>query len=624
MFYLLQMAKRTYGAWSQEDLTKAIEACQSKKYGFNEACRVFNIPKPTLNRHLKNKNTRSKKKAFGRLTVFPAEVEEQLVSHILRLEEHMFGITIRDVRKLAFQLADRNNLPHNFNLERQMAGKCWYYAFMKRHAELSLRQPESTSMARVKGFNKESVYKYFDILEKIVDDYQLDATRIFNVDESGFSTVQKKNQKILAKKGKNQVGIVSSGERGVNTTIVCCFSASGLYVPPMVIFKRKRDCQDLKAGAVPGSIVTISDTGYINSELFVRWLQHFISVVNPTTERKVLLLLDGHSTHSKNLAALELARDNGIIMLQLPSHTTHKLQPLDVAFFKPLETFYTQEIEMWLRSNPGLCVTQKQVTQLLANAYARAATLQSAYGGFRATGAWPVNRHVFQEHDFVAAEALTEPDLLDTAEAISQEDTQDKLNVNTQEAEIIEEQETVQETDAAEETEITEEIEENEDGQPQLNVSVEDIIPLPKCVLPTGTKKVKRSTQGAAILTSTPNKEELEAAKLKRQKNVKSVKRKISGENDVVSRPGSSKVAQKVSGKIDASNTPGNSKGHERAAKDIHIEVNLDEWYCAICEKAVLEDMVQCLKCKKWYHEVCALCKPGKKNILAFSAKHRK
>jgi hypothetical protein len=32
----------------------------------------------------------------------------------------------------------------------------------------------------------------------------------------------------------------------------------------------------------------------------VRWLRHFINTVHPSKERKVLLLLDGHSTHKES------------------------------------------------------------------------------------------------------------------------------------------------------------------------------------------------------------------------------------------------------------------------------------------------------------------------------------
>lgn len=136
-------------------------------------------------------------------------------------------------------------------------------------------------MAQASGFNKANVMASFYLLENLVDKYSFNALTIYNVDESGFLTVQKKNQKVISLKGKHQVGGISSGERGVNMTVVCCGSASG-------------------------TIVTISDTGYINSELFVKRLKHFIHFIKPTKKNMLLLLLDGHTTHSKNLAALDL------------------------------------------------------------------------------------------------------------------------------------------------------------------------------------------------------------------------------------------------------------------------------------------------------------------------------
>nr|CAI5838651.1 unnamed protein product [Callosobruchus analis] len=53
--------------------------------------------------------------------------------------------------------------------------------------------------------------------------------------------------------------------------------------------------------------------------------------------KKALLLLDGHTTHSKNLNAILLAREHGVVLLQLPGHTTNRLQPFDVSLFKPME-----------------------------------------------------------------------------------------------------------------------------------------------------------------------------------------------------------------------------------------------------------------------------------------------
>ena len=79
--------------------------------------------------------------------------------------------------------------------------------------------------------------------------------------------------------------------------------------------------------------------------------------------KKVLLLLDGHTTHSRNLDACSFARDNGIILLQLPGHTTHRLQPLDVAFFGPLQKYFVQAQETFLRQNKGDKIYQTQIAK---------------------------------------------------------------------------------------------------------------------------------------------------------------------------------------------------------------------------------------------------------------------
>ncbi|XP_035228762.1 uncharacterized protein LOC118200883 [Stegodyphus dumicola] len=230
--------------------------------------------------------------------VFSADMERIISEHILHLEECFFGLTIKVVRKLAFDVAEKYDLPNSFNRDKKIAGKKWFYAFLKQNPQLLLWTPEGTSMARARGFNRENVNHFFNLLERIVDKHKFTAGTIFNVDESGFTTGQKSLSKIIACKGKHQVGNLTSGEWGVITTMVCAVSAAGLYIPPMIIFKRKTFHSDLKIEAPPASFVTISETGYINSDLFVEWLKHFQKHISCNVDDKVLLLLDGHTTHS--------------------------------------------------------------------------------------------------------------------------------------------------------------------------------------------------------------------------------------------------------------------------------------------------------------------------------------
>ena len=99
-------------------------------------------------------------------------MEKELVEYLLSLESMMFGLTTNDVRNLAFQLAEKNNLPNSFNKAKRKAGKDWLQGFMHRHKELSLRQPEATSAARAKSFNPETVNKFFDLFEAVMNKYK--------------------------------------------------------------------------------------------------------------------------------------------------------------------------------------------------------------------------------------------------------------------------------------------------------------------------------------------------------------------------------------------------------------------------------------------------------------------
>ena len=132
-------------------MERALMSFKNGDQGLNETCRVFGIPKPTLKRHLlsNNKFANGVKKSVGRQCTLTTDIERELAEHVLLLQNHLFGITRTDVMSLAFQLAERNGLSHAFNKEKGTAGKTWFSGFMRRHPELSLRQPEATSQGWV-------------------------------------------------------------------------------------------------------------------------------------------------------------------------------------------------------------------------------------------------------------------------------------------------------------------------------------------------------------------------------------------------------------------------------------------------------------------------------------------
>ena len=101
------------------------------------------------------------------------------------------------------------------------------------------------------------------------------------MDETAVTTVQKKCR-VLGRKEKHQIGSVSSGETGTNTTVICCCNAAGHFVPPMILFKRKRMIPELTDGAPIGRLVTNNESGWMDRDTFNIWLRHFAAEVKPS------------------------------------------------------------------------------------------------------------------------------------------------------------------------------------------------------------------------------------------------------------------------------------------------------------------------------------------------------
>ena len=107
------------------------------------------------------------------------------------------------------------------------------------------------------------------------------------------------------------------------------------------------------------------------------------------------------------MKVIDLARANEIVLLCSSPHCSHKMQPLDVSFMKPLPIYYDQELEKWLRNHPDRVVTTFQVAELFGIAYSKAATAQTAINEFKKTGLFPTNRDIFEPHYFAPAVTST-------------------------------------------------------------------------------------------------------------------------------------------------------------------------------------------------------------------------
>ncbi|KAJ0179839.1 hypothetical protein K1T71_004430 [Dendrolimus kikuchii] len=349
--------------WDKISKEKAIIAVNKNEMGWLMAAKAYGIPQATLRRHAlkQNKMITPTAKGMGRCkSVSTPEIERELVEHIKLLETRLFGFTRREVLELAYQFAEANNVSNNFNKETKMAGKEWLAGFRRRNPDISLRKPEATSAARAQAFNRPQVARFFNTYQNVIETYKIPSYRLYNIDESALSTVQRP-QKVFATTGRKQVGALTSAEKGSHVTVVCCMSANGHYIPLCLIYPRKLMKQELIDEAPAGTLVIAQESGWMTTAVFYKWLMHFQTHVKASLDDKVLLIVDGHIS-LKEIESLKFAKDNGIILLCLPPHCTHRMQPLDVSFYGPLKTYFNQEVTSWLKNHPGrvvtVCITQ--------------------------------------------------------------------------------------------------------------------------------------------------------------------------------------------------------------------------------------------------------------------------
>ena len=401
-----------HAQWNAETIKLAVKAVLVDGRPKKTVAKQFNIPRQTLQDYVKRvlaNDGSVEKLCAGRPTTLTEKQEDELEQVLLNMANRLFGLSPKIVRELVFCYCEINGINHRFNA----TGRELLEGFMKRHPMLSVRVAEATSIQRAIGFNRAKVSRFFDELQQVMfdgsDSQLIPAVNILNVDESGL-TICHKPGKVITQKGKRSVGSLTSAEKGKTVTIVCCVSASGCYIPPMIVYPRLRVRPEFLDKAPTGSVQGGSKNGWITLELFEKWFDHFVDTVRPEVRpQPVLLILDGHSSHTRNLNVIKKARESNVIIISLPSHCTHKLQPLDIAFFKSMNTFYDQAAATWLRGHQGRAITELEVGELFGIAYGKAATVQNAESGFRKSGIYPFNRDVFTDEDFAAAETTDRP-----------------------------------------------------------------------------------------------------------------------------------------------------------------------------------------------------------------------
>ena len=135
--------------------------------------------------------------------------------------------------------------------------------------------------------------------------------------------------------------------------------AAGVVLPPALIYQSETgDLQDtwLKDWMPEQEAFFSSSANGWSSDAFrLEWLHKIFECYTAPIagNRRRLLLIDGHNSHV-NMAFVEAYDKLRILLLILPPHSMHCLQPLDVGLFSPLSTSYSKNLNTLMQTSFSL------------------------------------------------------------------------------------------------------------------------------------------------------------------------------------------------------------------------------------------------------------------------------
>ena len=165
-----------------------------------------------------------------------------------------------------------------------------------------------------------------------MDTIKHNPARLHNCDEIGITIVQHKHTKILGLKGKRQISSLEFRRTGISCDSRQLYESnwtlhSSVTCISNKIYETRND--EWHTAWVDPRVPSL----WVDTERdFSQWFLHFIKHTKPTKEDPVILVQDGHYSHTRKLKGITLAREIRVHIICLQPHKRHKMSRLDKAF----------------------------------------------------------------------------------------------------------------------------------------------------------------------------------------------------------------------------------------------------------------------------------------------------
>jgi len=370
----------------------AIQAIELKQFkSVRAAAKAYAVPRKTLDR--RQRGVQSRRDSTPHNQNLTLSEESVIVSYVLDLDSRGFSPRICVVGEMANLLLRERQQPH--------VGKNWTTNFIKRRPEIKSIFNRKHDYQRMLCQDPEVIGKWFNLVSNVIAKYGIADDDIHNFDESGFLMGVIATAKVVTGvESRNRPKAAQPGNREW-VTVIQGVNALGWAIPPFMILSGQYHLSawytddDLP----PDWAIAVSENGWTTNELGFAWLQHFDKHTKGRTKGAYrLLILDGHESHM-SVQFDQYCKENNIISLCMPPHSSHLLQPLDVGCFGPLKTAYGRQIETLMRARINH-ITKLEFLPAFKEAWKATFTKDNICGGFRGAGLVPFNpEHVISNLD---------------------------------------------------------------------------------------------------------------------------------------------------------------------------------------------------------------------------------
>lgn len=388
--FSLQMGRRrkkvpSEAKWRQDDMEKAYNAVFRDGLAVHRAARMYCVPRKTLDDRVKGRVALNA--YHGGKTALTCAEEISLRNYIVYMAGRGFPLTIAQVKAMAHAISMKSGNSEAFGPDGPT--NKWWRGFRHRHPSLTLRRPDPLDRGRASQTSESVINDYFKTLENVLkqNDIENKPHVYWNCDETVVDLNKSTQQVVVPVRSKHAHSISVAPTDHV--TALCCVNAAGQSLPPMIVFKGGFPGGAYTKGGPVSAIYAKSDSGFVDGELFVAWFRRiFLKYTSPVEPR--LLLLDGHASHL-SLKLIDLAIKSNVILLCLPPHTTHLLQPLDVAVYKALKVELSKIVNKAKDVNQAVWISKTAFSSIFRSAYENAFTMSTIGSGFEKCGVYPFN-----------------------------------------------------------------------------------------------------------------------------------------------------------------------------------------------------------------------------------------